>query len=317
VEGEIPSGGIPSHKILIRSALGAVLVYAMTGDPADAQSVEPRAYSPAPVGTNFAIVAVARAHGPLETDPALPISDIDLEVKGVVLGYSRALNLLGKSAKVDLIVPRGTLTGKATFFGTPIEQRVTGFSDPGARLTILLHGAPAMSAAEFRSYRQDLLIGASLQVSAPIGKYDKSQLLNLSTHRWTFKPELGISKSWDRWTLETATGVTFFTANDVFLGSHERTQKPIYSAQAHLIYNVARGTWLAANLSFFTGGDSAIDGVNKGGLDKNWRAGLIAAAPLSQHISVKVNASKGVSQRTGEDFYLYGLALQYRWGGGI
>jgi hypothetical protein len=317
VEGKIPSGGNLCRDVLIRSALGAALVCAMTGDPADAQSVEPRAYSPAPVGTNFVGLVAARAHGPLETDPALPISDIDLEVKGIALGYSRALNLLGKSAKVDLVVPRGTLSGEAAFFGTPVEQRVTGFSDPVARITILLHGAPAMSASEFRSYRQDLLIGVSLQASAPLGKYNKDQLLNLSSHRWTFKPEVGVSKSWDRWTLETATGVTFFTSNDAFLGNHERTQKPIYSAQAHLIYNIAQGAWLAANLSFFTGGDSAIDGIDKGGLDKNWRAGLIGAVPLSQHVSIKLNGSKGVSQRTGENFYLYGAALQYRWGAGF
>jgi hypothetical protein len=44
---------------------------------------------------------------------------------------------------------------------------------------------------------------------------------------------------------------------------------------------------------------------------------LIAVMPLTRRISLKLNGSKGVSQRTGQNFNLYGLALQYRWGAGI
>lgn len=311
MEGRIPSGG------KARFALGAAAACALSGAPAAGQSVEPRSYAPAPVGTNFLILAAAKAHGPLETDPALPLSDIDLHVKGVVLDYTRALSLWGKSAKLDVLIPYGHLSGDATFLGVPVARRVSGFSDPAVRMTVLFHGAPAMTARQFQAYRQDLIVGASLQVTIPAGKYDRDKLLNLGSHRWTVKPELGIAKSWGPVTLETATGVTFFTANREFLGSHERTQKPIYSAQAHLIYNIAPGAWVAANLSYFTGGKSSIDAVDKGALERNWRAGLVAAAPLTRRISLKVNGSKGVSQRTGAKFNLYGAAVQYRWGAGL
>lgn len=316
MEGRNPPGGTIGRDVLNRSALGAALACALGEAPAVAQSVEPRAYAPAPVGTNFLILAAARARGPLETDPALPLSDFDLHAKGVLLGYSRAINVLGKSAKVDVVLPYGKLTGDATFLGIPVERRVTGFSDPAARLTVLFHGAPAMTTPDFLAYRQDLLIGASVQVSLPVGKYDRTKLLNLGSHRWAVKPELGISKRWGKWTLETATGATFFGANDEFLGDHRRTQKPIYSGQAHLIYEISRGAWVAGNVSYFTGGESSIDGFNKGALQHNWRVGLIAAVPLDRRFSVKVNGSTGVSQRTGNKFSLYGVALQYRWGAG-
>ena len=315
--GQNPSGGNGRQHVLPRAALAAAVACALKGAPAAAQSIEPHAYTPAPVGTNFVVLAAAKAHGPLETDPALPLSDIDLDVKGLLLGYSRAIDLWGKSAKIDFVAPYGELTGKATFLGAPVERQVTGFSDPAARVTILFHGAPAMTLPQFLAYRQDLLIGASVQLSMPIGKYDPDKVLNLGAHRWSVKPELGVSKRWGNLILETATGVTFFGANDEFLGDHRRTQKPIYSAQAHAIYEIGPGAWVAANLSYFTGGVSSIDGVAKGGLQRNWRAGLIAAMPLSRRFSVKVNGSKGVSQRTGEKFNLYGIALQYRWGAGI
>ena len=302
-----------------RLICGALVVAMTTGlarTPAAAQSIEPRAYSAAPVGTNFVILAYSEAHGALPVDTALPLSDIDLEVRALIVAYARSLNLWGKSAKIDIIAPYGKLSGDAVYLGEPISRRVSGLSDPAARVTILLHGAPAMTPGEFRDYRQDLLIGASVQLFVPIGQYDEERLLNLGTNRWAIKPEIGLSKAWGRWTLEGAAGATFFTANSHFFGDHERTQKPIYSAQAHLIYNLAPGTWFAANLSWFGGGRTSLDGIDDRNLQKNWRAGVIGALPLNRRVSLKANVSKGVSTRTGNNFDLYGIALQYRWGAG-
>ena len=281
-----------------------------------AQSVEPRAYSPAPTGTNFIVLGATEANGALPIDPALPLSDIDLKVHGVLGAYARSFSLFGKSAKFDVIAPYGWLTGKATYQGEPIERKVDGFSDPLARVSILFHGAPAMSAAEFRTYRQKLAIGASVQVSVPVGQYDPDRLLNLGTNRWAVKPELGASQAWGPWVVEGAAGVTFFGENDDFFGGHKRSQKPIYSVQAHFIRNIVPGAWVAANLTWFGGGETSVDGEDDHNLQSNWRAGLTAAVPLNRSFSLKANASTGVSARTGNNFDLYGIALQYRWAGG-
>ena len=62
-------------------------------------------------------------------------------------------------------------------------------------------------------------------------------------NRWTFKPEVGLSKSVRAWTLEGAIAATFFTDNDEFFGGRTREQEPIYSAQGHVIYNFPGGRW--------------------------------------------------------------------------
>ena len=49
-----------------------------------------------------------------------------------------------------------------------------------------------------------LIVGVSLQVSAPLGQYANSKLLNLGNNRWSFRPELGVSKAWGPWTVEVA-----------------------------------------------------------------------------------------------------------------
>ena len=68
---------------------------------------------------------------------------------------------------------------------------MSGLGDPRFRFSINLFGAPALSAKEFANYQQDLIVGASLQVSAPLGQYDDSKLLNLGNNRWSFRTGTG------------------------------------------------------------------------------------------------------------------------------
>jgi hypothetical protein len=179
------------------------------------------------------------------------------------------------------------------------------------------YGAPALSLQEFAGYRQDLIVGASLQVSAPLGQYDADKLVNIGTNRWAVKPELGVSKAWGSWTLELATGVTFYSDNDDFLSGKTREQDPIYSVQGHLIYSFRSGVWGALNATYYTGGRATVDGVQGDNLQQNSRLGATVALPLDRHNSIKLYASTGVSTRTGSDFDAIGIAWQYRWGGGL
>jgi hypothetical protein len=284
---------------------------------ARAQSIEPRAYSPAPVGMNFLVAGYSDSEGGLSVDSSLPLTNPQLSVRSPVLAYARALDLWGKAGKVDVIVPYGDLSGSAVYKGQPVQRQVQGFGDPLLRLSISLYGAPALSPAEFRSYRQDLLVAASLQVSAPLGQYDRSRVLNLGANRWTIRPEIGASKVLARWIVEVAAAATFYGANGEFFGGFRRTQAPIYSAQGHLIYNLRSGAWAALDATYFTGGETDLNGGAEHDLQRNWRLGLTLAIPVTPRVSIKLNASKGVSARTGNSYDLIGAAWQYRWGGGL
>jgi hypothetical protein len=281
------------------------------------QSIEPRAYSPAPVGMNFVVAGYSDSEGGLSIDPALPVTNPRISLRSPIVAYTRAIDLFGKASKVDVIVPYGELSGSATYKGQAVSRQVQGFADPLFRVSTTLWGAPALSAAEFRNYRQDLLVAASLQVVAPLGQYDDSRLLNLSAHRWSVKPEIGASKVVDRWTLEVAAAATFYSDNNDFFGGHTRSQAPIYSAQGHLIYNLRSGAWAALDATWFSGGDTSLDGTSDHNLQRNWRLGLTLAVPVTQRVSLKFNASKGVSARTANSYDLLGVAWQYRFGGGL
>ena len=295
--------------------VGLVSAWAMSA--ASAQSIEPRAYSNAPVGVNFLVAGYAYTTGGLSFDPSLPLTNPQLHTSSAVLGYARVLDLWGLSGKFDVVLPYTWLSGTADYRGQPVERTVNGFTDPSFRLSVNLIGAPALTLKEFRNYRQDLIVGASLQVLAPLGQYDDLRLVNLGSHRWSFKPEVGVSKALDRWTLELQAAATLYTDNDDFFRGNTRSQDPLYSFQAHTIYNFPSGLWGSVDGTWFTGGRSTLNGAVSNDLQRNWRIGGTLAFPVDIRDSIKLYASRGVSALTGNNFDLVGIAWQYRFGGGL
>jgi hypothetical protein len=301
------------------AVLRALVACLLLGAPfaAQAQDIEPRSFSNAPVGVNFLIGGYAYTRGGVAFDTALPIENPNLQTSSAIVGYARVLDLWGTSGKFDVIVPYAWLSGSAELAGQRNERKIDGFADPRFRLSVNLLGAPALDLKDFRSYRQDLIVGASLQVSVPAGQYDDSKLVNLGSNRWWFKPELGLSKAVGPWTFELTGAVTFYTDNHDFFGGHTRAQDPLYSTQAHAIYSFPRGIWGSVDLTYYAGGRTTIDGGRNFDLQQNWRVGGTLAFPVDLHNSIKLYASSGVSSRTGNDFDLLGVAWQYRWGGGL
>jgi hypothetical protein len=223
----------------------------------------------------------------------------------------------GMSGKMDAIVPYTSLSGSADFADEQVTRDVTGFADARLRVSVNFYGAPALKLSEFKDYEQDWIVGASLQVAFPSGQYDSTRLINIGTNRWFIKPEIGISKAMGPLTLEGALAVTFYTDNNDFFGGKQRSQDPLYSVQAHAIYNFPSGLWGSFDVLYFTGGRTTVNGVLDYNLQQNWRVGATLAIPIDRRNSIKLNVSSGVSARTGNNFDLAGIAWQYRWGGGL
>jgi len=279
--------------------------------------MEPRAYSNAPIGLNFLIGGYVYTRGGVAFDSSLPITNPQVTTNSAVLAYGRVLDLWGQSAKLNVIVPYGGLTGTAEFAGQSRTRDVSGLADPVFKLSFNLYGAPSLSLKEFAAYRQDLIVGASLRVTAPLGQYDDSKAVNLGTNRWSFKPEVGVSKALGRWTLEATAAVTLYTDNTNFFNGNTISQDPLYSLEGHVIYSFTAGIWGSLDATYFTGGRTTLNGVLREDLQQNWRFGGTLSFPVNIRNSVKLYASSGVSARTGNNFDLLGIAWQYRWGAGL
>jgi hypothetical protein len=284
---------------------------------AAAGEIEPRAYINTPVGVNFVLGGYAYSDGGLSTVASSPIDDSDLEIDTLLLAYARSFDFFGNSAKVDVILPYSDLDGTARVSGEPRERQVSGYNDPRFRLSVNFFGAPALSVKEFAGFQQDLILGASVQVSAPLGQYDEDRLVNLGTNRWFVKPELGISKAWGDLALELSSGVFVFSNNHHYYGDTNLQQAPLYTSQLHFTYNLRPGIWAALSATVDQGGRTEAGGVKNNDDQNNSRAGFTFAWSLNRNNSLKFYASNALHTRVSSDFDLVGIAWQYRWGGGL
>jgi len=297
--------------------LPVVFMLLFTAMEAGAGEIEPRAYVNTPVGINFLIGGYAYSDGGLSTAASSPIKDAELKISTGVLAYARTLNVWGKSGKFDVIMPYSRLSGTAMVEGLPRERHVSGFNDPRFRFSVNFYGSPALSLKEFADYEQDLILGASLQVSAPVGQYDEERLVNLGNNRWFAKPDLGISKAWGPLAIEISSGVFFFSQNDDYFGGKTLEQNPVWSSQVHTTYNFGRGVWAAVSVTEEYGGRTTINNVESDDLGNNSRLGVTLALPVNRNISVKLFASTSLKTTSGSDYDLGGIFLQYRWGNGL
>ncbi len=115
----------------------ALAACALCAAAAQAQELEPRAYANTPVGMNFAVAGYAWTHGEVSADAAVPLRDGDIEGNALLLAYVRSLDVLGNSAKLDVIVPYGWVSGSALVTqdismaqaGERVSRQVGGLGD--------------------------------------------------------------------------------------------------------------------------------------------------------------------------------------------
>jgi hypothetical protein len=315
--GDRNRGGVTASAAHLLSLCGTFATIALLGATvAKAQDAEPRSYSNTPIGLNFLIAGALYSQGKLAFDPDLSVADANFHSKTGLLAYVRSFDFAGQSAKLDVVVPATSFAAWGLVDGQTRERDMAGLGDPRFRVSVNLIGAPALSVTDFANYRQDLIVGVSLQVSAPLGQYDDSKLVNLGNNRWSFKPELGISKAIGPWTFELAPSVTFFTDNTDFFGGNNFTQAPFYAVQGHILYTFQSGAWFALDGIAFSGGRTSLNGVKSDNEQRNTRAGFTVALPIDRQNSLKLSASTGITTRTGSEFTAVGVAWQYRWGDG-
>lgn len=283
------------------------------GAKSQAQELEPRAYSPNPIGANFLLIGAAQSEGDVFTDASLPLSGVEARLNSAVLGYNRTFGWLTRSASVGLAVPyvAGEVSGDIGENRREVHR--SALADVKLRLAMHLVGGEALTPTQFKMRTPQTALGASVVIVAPTGQYDGSKLVNIGSNRWAFRPEIGLSHPVGHWHLEAYTGVWLFTANDDFFGGNRREQDPIGYLQSHVSYTFRPRMWIATDATYYRGGQTTVNGQGNADLQSNVRIGLTFSLPLGTRQSIKISWSEGVATRIGGDYRTYGVAWQYAW----
>jgi hypothetical protein len=302
----------PSHGYLFLAFVLTMLHSSFCGL---AQDLDPRAYVWAPINGNFVNAGFAYSHGGVLTDPTLPFDNLIASLQTVNAGYARTFGLLGKTAQVFAAVPYTWAQASADLNGQRESLTRSGFSDMRMRASVLLLGAPATTLANFAKVKRKTILGVSLNVVLPTGQYFSDKLINLGANRWSFRPEIALSQPiGTHWVMDLYTGLWLFTQNKKYYdGSNLRTQDPMGTIQGHLSYNINPKMWVAVDATFYVGGQSAVNGVNKNDRQSNSRIGATFLFPVLKRNSLKIAASTGAIVRSGADFNTVSIGWQRSW----
>lgn len=269
-----------------------------------AQEIEPRTYSNAPIGINFIGLGITQAQTSNYT------------LNSQALSYNHIFDFFGQSAKFNVVTPYAEVHGTAKSGNQVVNVAAQGFTDPVIRVATNLYGAPALTAEEFKTYVQDLIIGANLAVLIPWGEYHSNQVLNVGANRSFIQPGLGASQAVGPWRFELASDATFFSSNNNYMGGNTLSQKPIYSTTGHVIYYFPSSAWISTDVTYYSGGQSAVNGTMRNHSQENWLMGATLSIPINKRNAIKFHGSEGTYSNPHKNYTLYGIGWQYRWGPG-
>ena len=294
---------------------GLWLVLSVT--PVTGQDLDPRAYARFPVKMRFVIGGFGYSDGGIVTDATSPVQDAHATVESASLGAGTSFGLFGQTAQIFAVLPYSWAQASGLVGGQATSITRAGLSDMRIRLSVLVHGAPALTRAEMAGLPHRTVLGTSLTVVAPTGQNDSTKLVNLGSNRWAFRPELAISQPvGERWLVDAYAGVWLFTANDAYYpGTSVRTQDPMSAVQAHVSYTLKSQAWAAFDATFYTGGRSTVNGVPGADRQSNTRVGATVVFPVGTRHSVKVACSTGAVVRFGANFTTLSVAWQTGWFG--
>ena len=295
------------------SRLLQLFLIAALARTAAGQEMEPRAYSPAPIGTQFVLASYGHQSGDVLLDASLPLKDVSVNLNAASFGYGRTFNLAGRQANVAVLFPYIWGTAQGTIFEDQIKVRRSGGGDVRVRFSTLFKGGEARNPSEFAQRKPSTIIGASVIVVVPTGQYDPARLVNPGSNRWAFKPEIGVSKPHGRWTFEVMGGSWIFGSNKSFLGNSRREQKPLASIQGAVIYTLRPRMWVSGNATFYRGGSTVINDTANEDRQRNARIGATFSYPLTRQQSIKVARAKGVTTRIGGNLNTVVVGWQYAW----
>ena len=293
------------------------LALAVLHTHACAQFTDPRTYQNAPVGINQLELAYAYAHSNTSIDTSFIVSGAKFNLNQSFIDYTRYFAFLHHMAWVEADIPIANLKGSIT--GTDITGSNTGTGDSGYTAAILLKGGPALTPEQFANAKTATSIGLSLSTTAPTGQYDHNKLLNLGSDRWSFKPELAISRPFgpdQRWVFDAYANTYLYTDNASYRGTQILRQQALLGIEGHISYTFNNTIWASLDTRYSFLGDTTISGVNQDNPQRNFVLGSEFVVSPNSRNSFTFEFAKASVHKNGPSLTGFAVRYDYTWGKG-
>jgi len=282
-----------------------------------AQFTDPRTYENTAVGVNQLELAYAYAHSNTSIDTSLIVAGAEFNLNGGTIDYTRYFSFVHRLAWVEASVPLAGLDGSVT--GTNIHGSTTGTGDSSYELATLLKGGPALSVAQFASYKPTTTVGVSLTITAPTGLYNADKLLNLGSNRWSFKPEIAVSYPFgtkQKWEFDAYANAYFYTDNTSYHGVEILRQQALPGLEGHISYSFTSSLWASLDTRYSFRGDTFVNGMNQNNAQQNFTLGSEVNVSLNPQNSLVFEFAKALLHQNGPAYTGLAVKYIYSWGKG-
>ena len=306
---------LPMCKRLLFACFALAVVRAP--DQACAQFKDPHTYDNTPVGVNQLEIAYAFVHSDASIDTSLIVAGAKLNLNQGTIDYTRYFGVVHRLVWVEASVPLAGLDGSVS--GTNIHGSITGAGDSSYVVAALLKGGPALSVAQFADYTPKTTVGVSLTITAPTGLYNPNKILNLGSHRWSFKPEIAVSHPFgpgQKWEFETYANAGFYTDNTSYHGAEILRQETLPGLEGHLSYSFLNSAWASVDTRYSFRGSTFVNGVNQNNAQQNFILGSEVNVSLNSQNSLIFEFAKALVHQNGPTSTGFAVKYNYSWGKG-
>jgi hypothetical protein len=279
-----------------------------------AQFNDARAYDNTPVGVSQLELDYTYVRSNASLDPSLAIAGANLNLNQGTIGYTQYFGVFHRLAWVEAAVPLAGLDGSIA--GTSIRGSVSGAGDSSCQFAMLLKGGPALSAAQFASYKPATSLGLSLTITAPTGLYDSNKILNLGSDRWSFKPEIALSHPFgpdQKWEFDAYGNATFYTDNASYHGKEILRQEPLPGLEGHISYSFNERIWASLDMRYSFRASTFVNGVSQNNAQQNFILGNELNISLSPQNSLTLVFAKAIVHQNGPTVTGFSVKYDYTW----
>ena len=136
-----------------------------------AQDLEPRRWTPLPVGTTILGLHYGNISGDIGFDPVLEIEDAKVDKDLLVLGYTHFFSLADKVIRFDALLPWHNVKWDGLLRGELADTQRTDIGDPRFRLSVNLLNTSAQPSEVSDNSKETGTTVVGAAIAAVIYKY--------------------------------------------------------------------------------------------------------------------------------------------------
>lgn len=243
----------------------------------------PRAYWPAPKGTDIVAPIYSHVNSNSTFDNTLYVAKADFDTNIYGLMYTHVFEIAGRTAAaVGMLSYGNTQGGIRNIF----EGESKGLADTYLIGLINLYGAPAVNGEGYIKTSYDKILDVIIGIRAPTGEYDSEKSINIGTNRWEFKLGFPMIKFFNWGTtkvtsIEVLPSISVFTSNNDISNGDELKQDALFNLEGHVTQKLSKIFWGSFDYQYRYGAQANVDGISQGNKINSLAIGATLGADIN------------------------------------